>query len=147
MSINIDQVVVSDKFKHSDEGYKYLLGYQEDEIVKPLFIILPEMSGYIKCFEKVGKNLTFLQEIMNCSINTMKLGGWLKKIKVKFHSKPVYGEKYLKTKVRKLDGAKKKNILDNELRKAHMYCTCIASIIIDSLIKMEKKNYPQADIV
>ena len=60
MSINIDQVVVSDKFKHSDEGYKYLLGYQEDEIVKPLFIILPEMSGYIKCFEKVGKNLTFL---------------------------------------------------------------------------------------
>ena len=74
MSINIDQVVVSDKFKHSDEGYKYLLGYQEDEIVKPLFIILPQMSGYIKYFETVGKNLTFLLEIMNCSINTMKLG-------------------------------------------------------------------------
>ena len=74
MSINIDQVVVSDKFKHSDEGYKYLLGYQEDEIVKPLCIILPQMSGYIKCFEKGGKNLTFLLEIMNCSINTMKLG-------------------------------------------------------------------------
>ena len=74
MSINIDQVVVSDKFKHSDEGYKYFIDYQEDEIVKLLCIILPQMSGYIKCFEKGGKNLAFLLEIMNYSINTMKLG-------------------------------------------------------------------------
>ena len=42
---------------------------------------------------------------------------------------------------------KKTNILDNEVRKAHMYYTCIASIIINSVIKMEKKNYPQAYIV
>ena len=48
--IDLDQIVVSDKFKHSDEGYKYFIGYQEDEIVKPLCIILPQMSGYIKYF-------------------------------------------------------------------------------------------------
>ena len=30
MSVNVDQIVVSDKFKHSDEGYKYFIGYQED---------------------------------------------------------------------------------------------------------------------
>ena len=34
MSINVDQIVVSDKFKHSDEGFKYFTGYQEDETVK-----------------------------------------------------------------------------------------------------------------
>ena len=50
MSVNVDQIVVSDKFKHSDEGYKYFNGYQEDEIVKPLCIILPQMSAYIKYF-------------------------------------------------------------------------------------------------
>ena len=34
--------------------------------------------------------------------------GVIKKImKIKFHSKPIYGEKYLKTKVTKYDGAKK----------------------------------------
>ena len=27
--------------------------------------------------------------------------------------------------------------------KEHMYYTCIACIIIDSVTKMEKKNYPQ----
>ena len=34
MSVNVDQIVVSDKFKHSDEGFKYFIGYQEDETVK-----------------------------------------------------------------------------------------------------------------
>ena len=58
MSVNVDQIVVSDKFKHSDEGFKYFIGYQEDEIVKPLCIILPQMSGYIKYFENGGKNMS-----------------------------------------------------------------------------------------
>ena len=48
MSVNVDQIVVSDKFKHRDEGIKYFIGYQEGEIVKPLSIILPQISGYIK---------------------------------------------------------------------------------------------------
>ena len=59
-SVNVDQIVVSDKFKQSDEGFKYFIGYQEDEIIKPLCIILPEMSGYIKYFENGGKNMFFL---------------------------------------------------------------------------------------
>ena len=42
MSVNTEQIVTSDKFKHSDEGFKYLTGYK-GEIVKPLCIILPEM--------------------------------------------------------------------------------------------------------
>ena len=57
MPVNIDQIVASDKFKHSDEGFKYFIGYQEGEIVKPLFIILHQMSGYIKCFGNGGKNM------------------------------------------------------------------------------------------
>ena len=44
MSINGDQIVISDKFKHSEEGFKYFIGYQEGEIVKPLCIILAQMS-------------------------------------------------------------------------------------------------------
>ena len=34
-SVNVDQIVVSDKFKHDDEGFKYFIGCQENEIVKP----------------------------------------------------------------------------------------------------------------
>ena len=42
MSVNVDQIVVSDKFKHNNEGFKYFIGYQEGGIVKPLCIILPQ---------------------------------------------------------------------------------------------------------
>ena len=58
--VNVDQRVVSDKFKHSDGGFKYFIGYKEREIVKPLCIILPHMTGYIKDFENGGKNKSFV---------------------------------------------------------------------------------------
>ena len=59
MSVNVNQIVISDIFKHSDKGFKYFIGYQEGEIVKPLCIILPQMTGYIKHFENGGKNMSF----------------------------------------------------------------------------------------
>ena len=59
MSANIDQIVVSDKFNHNNNGSKYFTGYKEGEIIKPLCIILPQISGYIKYFENGGKSMSF----------------------------------------------------------------------------------------
>ena len=39
MSVNVDQIVVSDKFKHISEVFKCFIGYKEGQIVKPLCII------------------------------------------------------------------------------------------------------------
>ena len=55
----VDQIVISDKFKHSDDGFKYFIGYQRGEIVKPLSIILSHMNGYIEYFENGGKICLF----------------------------------------------------------------------------------------
>ena len=76
MSVNIDQIVLSDKFKHNNEGFKHFIGYLEGGIVKPLCIILPQMSGYIKYFENGSKNMSL--KVMKCGINTIKFGMWLK---------------------------------------------------------------------
>ena len=57
--VSVDQIVISDKFKHSDEGCKYFIGYKKGEIVKPLCIILSQMNGYIKYFENGSKNMSF----------------------------------------------------------------------------------------
>ena len=54
LSVKVDQRVVSDKFKHSDEGFKYFIGYKEGAIFKPLCVVLPKISGYIKYFENGG---------------------------------------------------------------------------------------------
>ena len=63
MSVNVDQIVISDKFKHNNVGFKYFIDYKEGGIVKPLCIILPQMSEYIKYFENSVKNMSFFEKI------------------------------------------------------------------------------------
>ena len=36
--INVDEIVVSDKCRNSDDGFRYFIGYKEGENVKPLCI-------------------------------------------------------------------------------------------------------------
>ena len=65
------------------------------------------------------------------------------KLNIKFHSQPIYENKYLKTKVREFDGSIKTNFLGNNVPKENTYYTYIACITIDSDMKMNKKNHPQ----
>ena len=104
MSVNVDQIAVSDKLKHSDEGFKSVIGYQEGEIVKLLCIILPQMSGYIKYFENGGKNMSFLIKEDEVREKYEQIWDMIKnKLSIKFHSKPIYQRKYLQAKVREFD--------------------------------------------
>ena len=143
-SVNTDKIVVSDKFRHNEESYKYFIGYKEDEIVKPLCIILPQMNGYIKYFDNGGKNMSFL--IKNNEVWEKYEDIWnviKNRLSINFDSEPIYGNKYLKAKVRKFDDDIKTKFLGNGLPKENMYYTSIACITIDSVLRMNKKNYPQ----
>ena len=73
-SVNVDQIVVSNKFKHNKKVFKHFIGYQEGEIVKPLCIFLPPMSGYINTLKIVVKTCLFWLKIMKCGIGTIKFG-------------------------------------------------------------------------
>ena len=59
LSVDLDQIIVSYKFKHNGETFKYFIGYLKGEIVKQLCIILPQMNGSIKYFENGSKNMSF----------------------------------------------------------------------------------------
>ena len=140
--VTLDQKVVSDKFKHSDKGFIYFIGYQEGEIVKPLCIILPQMSGYIKYFQNSRKNMSFM--VKDDSVLNKYNEIWDKiknKLNIKFHSMPVYDETYIKAKVREFDGKIKTNVLGNRIPKENMHYTCITCITIDSVMGIDKKNY------
>ena len=56
---------------------------------------------------------------------------------------PVYDEKYIKAKVRKFNGVIQLNFWGDKTPKESVHHTCIACITIDSVMKIEKKNYPQ----
>ena len=48
--IDTNKIVISDRFE-LDEGDKYYIGYRDGEFVRHLCIILPQMNGFIKCFD------------------------------------------------------------------------------------------------
>ena len=91
--ININQIVISDKFKHTDDSFKYYIGYKEDGIIKPLCIILPQMSGYIKYFEKGGKKMSFVIQDDNVLDKYNDIWNKIKNtLNIKLHSMLVYDE-------------------------------------------------------
>ena len=90
MPVNVDQIVVSDKFKHDNLGFKHFIGYQE-ELIKPLYIILLQISGYIKYFENGSKNMSFLIKDDEVLDKYDEIWDALKdKLGIKFDSKPVF---------------------------------------------------------
>ena len=78
--VNVNQVLVSDKFKHSEKGFKYFISYKDDNIIRQLCNILPQMSGFIKYFDNGGKNMSFMIEDNNYWVNIMIVGTKLKKL-------------------------------------------------------------------
>ena len=65
------------------------------------------------------------------------------KLNIKFHSMPVYDEIYIKAKVREFNGKIKANFLGDRVPKENLHYTCIACVTMDSVMRMEKKNYLQ----
>ena len=67
-------------------------------------------------------------------------------MKITFESKPVYGEdvKYIKTKIKTYTGNVITNFHNKKMPKEKSPCKCLSIIIIDSVIKTNKKYYPSA---
>ena len=102
------------------------------------------MDGYIKYFNNGGKNMSFMIKDDKVWDKYDKIWNVIKdKVGTTFRSEPVYEYKYLRTKVREFDGAIKTNFLGNGVPKENMYYTCIACITIDSIMRMDKKYFPQ----
>ena len=117
-SVNVDQIVISGKFKHSDEGFKYFIGYKKDEIVIPLCIVLPQMNGYVKYFENGSKNTSFFIKDDDVLYKYDEIWDKIKeKLGVNFHSEPIYDKKLIKAKVREFGGVIKTNFLGNKYQE------------------------------
>ena len=100
--VSKNKILLSDKFKHSDDGFKYFIGYlHDDDVITPLCIMLPQMSGYIKYFDNGCKNMSFKIEDESVYLKYTEIWNKIKKsLNAKFHSQPIYDDKYIKTKVK-----------------------------------------------
>ena len=123
---------------------KNIIGYNDNTII-PLQLFLPKMTGYLNIFEDGIRKMSFFTD------NNEFLKIWKKisnLIDKKFDSDPVYNNKYINTKIRSYNNDIITNFHDNNnknntLPEKNKAYKCMSLISLDSIIKINKKYYPQ----
>ena len=73
-SVDLSKIVVSSRWKLNDTTHKYFCRYLNNDVIKPLCVILPQMSRYIKYFDNGGKNMSFVTDDKEVMRNITKYG-------------------------------------------------------------------------
>ena len=104
-NINVNKILVSKKEPYGTKNaLNYFIGYNDNDVIRPLCVRLPQMTGY---FKKLNENATMSFRVNdNNNKQLLKITAKIweeieKLIKISFESKPVYGDndKYIKTKI------------------------------------------------
>ena len=145
-SVDLSKIVVSSRWKLNDTTYKYFCGYLNNDVIKPLCVILPQMNGYIKYFDDGGKDMSFVTDDEKVYQKYDEIWNVVKGLlKLKFAASPIRNDKYI---LAKLKIFKKKYLTtfnnNNIVPIEKNHYICITVIDIDSVLKIDKKAYPQA---
>ena len=124
---------------------KYFIGYNDNDVIRPLCLRLPQMTGYAK---KCNENATISFRVYSKQILKKYNKIWEKVeklLRIDFERKPVYGDddKYLKTKIKIYAKNMITNFHNKKMPKEKAPCKCLSIIIIDFVIKANKKYYHQ----
>ena len=102
------------------------------------------MSGYIKYFYNGGKIMSFKIEDESVYLKYTEMWNKIKKsLNRRFHSRPIYDDKYVKTKAKTFSSMINTLFSGNEIPKERNHYIFIVAICIDSALRIEKKNYSQ----
>ena len=144
-SADLSKIVVSSKWKISDTKYKYFCGYINNDVIQPLCVILPQMSGYINFFDDGGKNMSFVTDDKEVYEKYNEIWNVVKKLlKLKFFVNPVRDDKYIIAKLKIFKNVNMTTFTNNIISEENTHYTCISAIDIDSILKIDKKAFPQA---
>ena len=96
--IDVNKILVSKKESYGTKNaLKYFIGYNDDDVIRPLCVRLSQMTGYARKFDK---NVTMSFRANNKQVlkNYNKIWEKVEKVmKENFESKPVYGDGYINT--------------------------------------------------
>ena len=144
--IDANKILVSKKEPYGTKNaLKYFIGYNDDDIIRPLCLRLSQMIGYARKFDE---NTTMSLRVNNKELlkNYNKICEKVERLmKINFESKPVYGddEKYIKTGIKIYAGSLITNFHNKKVPKEKASYKWLSIIILDSVIKANKKYYPQ----
>ena len=144
-SVNLNKIVVSKKWKINDTTYKHICGYLNNDTIQPLRVTLPQMDGYIKYFDDGGKNMSFVTGDEKISQKYNKIWEVIRNLlKIDFTVNPVRDDIYLLAKLKIFNGINRTTFTNNAIPIEKDHYICIPVIDIDSVLKIDKKAYPQA---
>ena len=107
----------ANKVSFGKKGFKYFIGYKDDQENRPICIFLPKMSAYRKDFDE-SKYMSFLikddELLEKCNEVWEKVKNRLRE---EFDSEPVYNEKYLKAKIKSYNEKINTNFHDNKIKE------------------------------
>ena len=138
--VELDKIVVSNKWKINENTSKYYVGYCKDELIRPLCAIMPQMSGYIKYFDDGGKNISFVSDDKDvyekCYAIWARVG---KLLKLKFSINPIRDDKYMCCKLKIFGGVIWSTFTNDVIRMEKQCYLFIAAIDVDSVLKVRRK--------
>ena len=141
-SVDLSKIVVSNKWKINYATYKYSCGYLNNDVIQPLCIILPKMSGYIKYFDDNGKNMSFVTDDEEVYKKYNEIWEVVRKLlKVKFTVNPIRDDKYIIAKLKIFNRINRTTFTDNIIPIERNNYTCIAAIDINSVLKIDRKEH------
>ena len=99
-SVDLSKIVVSSRWKLNDTTYKYFCGYLNNDVIKPLCVILPQMND-IKYFDNDGKNMSFVTDDKKVYEKYDGIWNVVKGLlKLKFTASPFRNDKYILAKLK-----------------------------------------------
>ena len=143
-SVDLNKIVVSKKWKINDTMYKHIFGYLNNDTIQPLHVILPQMDGYIKYFDDGGKNMSFVIDDEKIYEKYNEIWEFVRNLlKIDFTVDSVRDDIYLVAKLKIFDRINTKIFNNNSIPMERNYYICISVIDIDSVLKIDKRAYPQ----
>ena len=119
-----------------------MCGYLNNDVIKPLCVILPQLNGCIKYFDDGGKNMSFVTD--DEKVYEKYNGIWevvRKLLKLKFTVSPVRDDKYIIARLKIFNGINRATLTDNIVPMEKNHYICIPTIDIDSVLKINKTAY------
>ena len=146
--IDTNKILISELEPYGKKNaIKYIIGY-DDHVIRPLRILLLKMIGYIKYFDDDKKTMSFVVDGAELLIKYTEIWNKVRDlINKNFDSEPVNNNKYINTKIKLYNNDIRTNFHDEnnitEVPKENCVYKCLSLISLDSVIKTNKKYYPQ----
>ena len=141
--IDVNKILVSKRESYgTKKSFKDFIGYDDNDVIRPLSIKSHQMIGYAECFhsnktmsfevidKKLSKRYTKIQEKISSLMNK------------EFDSEPVYGDrdKYVKTKINSYGDEINTNFqgrkLTKKATKKNTSYKCLSLIMLGSVIRV-----------